>query len=166
MNTPIEKQNLVIKRVLDAPVEQAWKAWTESDYVQQWWGPTGFTCSVAGIDFRAGGTALVGMHSPEHGEYYSTWRFQKIVPLQRIEYIHNLADEAGNKVDPVIVGMPPDFPQDQRHVVVFKALNPQQTELTITEYDWTVGQMVELSEIGMNQCLDKMTALLTTGEQR
>ncbi len=32
------------------------------------------------------------------------------------------------------------------------------TELTVTEYDRPVGQMMEMSTLGMEQCLDKMTA--------
>jgi hypothetical protein len=30
--------------------------------------------------------------------------------------------------------------------------------MTVTEHDWPVGQMMELSKLGLNQCLDKMAA--------
>ena len=89
---------------------------------------------------------------------YSTWEYKKIVPMERIEYIHNLADKDGNKADPVKLGMPADFPQDLRNLVTFKDLGNGKTELTVTEYDWTVGQMMEMSKMGMEQCLDKMAA--------
>lgn len=125
----------------------------------QWWGPAGFTCPLARMDVREGGTSLVCMRSPEYGEHYSTWHYQQIVPMERIEYIHNLADKDGQKVEPGALGLPPDFPQDQRHVVILSALNDNQTEMTITEYDWTVGQMMEMSRMGMEQCLDKMAVL-------
>jgi hypothetical protein len=78
--------------------------------------------------------------------------------MQRNEYIHNLADKDGNPVDPVKMGMPPDFPRDQRHTVTFKDLGKGKTEMTVTEYDWTVGQMMEMSKLGLNQCLDKMAS--------
>ena len=84
--------------------------------------------------------------------------YTKIVPLERIEYIHNLADKDGQKVDPVQMGLPANFPQDQRHVVTFKALGANKTELTVTEYGWTAGHMMEMSQMGMEQCLDKMAA--------
>jgi hypothetical protein len=32
--------------------------------------------------------------------------------------------------------------------------------LTATEYGWTVGQMRDMSEAGMNQCLDKLAEVL------
>ena len=99
------------------------------------------------------------MSSPDFGDHYSTWQYREIVPLERITYIHNLADKEGNKVDLVVAGMPPDFPQDQRHLVTFKAVGDDKTELTVTEYNCTVGQMMELSRMGMEQCLDKMAAI-------
>jgi hypothetical protein len=28
----------------------------------------------------------------------------------------------------------------------------------VAEYNWTVGQMMEMSKVGLEQCLDKMAA--------
>ena len=159
MNATPKVRDLVITRIFDAPVEQLWKAWSDPEYVMQWWGPNGFTAPLAKIDFREGGTSLVCMSPPQFGDMYSTWHYQEIMPLQRIDYIHNLADKDGNKIDPTSVGMPPDFPQDQRNLVTFKDLGNGKTELTVTEYGWTEGQMREMSKMGMEQCLDKMAAL-------
>jgi uncharacterized protein YndB with AHSA1/START domain len=156
-----KKQELVVTRVFDAPVEQVWKAWSDAETVKQWWGPDGFTAPLARMDFRQGGTSLVCMSSPEFGDMYSTWEYVEIVPLRRIEFIHNLADKDGNKIDPTTVGMPPDFPVDQRNVITFRALGQDKTELTDTEYDWTEGQMMEMSRMGLEQCLDKMAAIFT-----
>lgn len=160
MSIPAEKTNLVITRVFDAPVERVWQAWTDAAAVKQWWGPTGFTAPVADLDVRVGGTSLVCMSHPEFGTNYSTWDYQEIVPLARLAFIHNLADEHGHKVDPVSLGMPSDFPVDQLQVITFKALSEGKTELTVIEHDWTVGQMMEMSKMGMEQCLDKMAAIL------
>ncbi len=162
MNTEAEKHDLVVTRTFDASVTQVWKAWTDSDTLKQWWGPEAFTCPVAEMDVRVGGISLVGMSSPDFGTHYSLWDYQAIEPLSRIEFIHNLADENGNKIDPVSVGMPADFPTDQRHVVEFKSLGEGRTEFTVTEFGWTVGQMMEMSKMGMNQCLDKLEKVLNT----
>lgn len=157
--TDISKRDLVVTRLFNAPLWLVWKAWSDPEDVMQWWGPEGFTSPLAQIDFREGATSLVCMSSPEYGDHYSIWRYEKIVPMQRIEYIHNLADKDGKKVDPVEVGMPADFPQDQRHTVTFKDVGNGQTELTVTEHDWTVGHMMDLSKLGLNQCLDKMATI-------
>jgi uncharacterized protein YndB with AHSA1/START domain len=156
------KQDLVIARVFNAPLERVWQAWTDPADVMQWWGPTGFSCPLAQIDLREGGTALLAMRPPKdfgNEDLYSTWTYQKIEPMRQIEYVHNLADAKGNKIDPTSINMPPDFPQDQPHSITFKVLGPNQTEVTVTEHDWPVGQMMQMSEMGMNQCLDKMATL-------
>ena len=159
MSTAAEKRDLVITHVFDAPLARVWQAWIDPADLKQWWGPDGFTAPIARIDFREGGSAFLCMSSPQFGDSYSTWDFTAIVPQARIEYIHNLVDQDGVKVDPVAMGMPSDFPQDMRHRVTFKALGDHQTEVTVTEYDWPVGQMMELSRMGMEQCLNKMAML-------
>jgi hypothetical protein len=55
--------------------------------------------------------------------------------------------------------MPPDFPKEIRTSVVFKAKG-NMTELTITEYDWPVGQMFVYSLAGMQQSIDKLAESL------
>jgi uncharacterized protein YndB with AHSA1/START domain len=125
-----------------------------------WWGPTGFTSPVARIDFREGGTSLVCMRSLESQDLYNTWTYRKIVPLQRIEFIQNFSDEDGKTVDPVEVGLPPDVPREVPHVVTFEARGDNKTEMTVTEYGYTSDQMVDLSRAGLEQCLDKMAAIL------
>jgi uncharacterized protein YndB with AHSA1/START domain len=161
-DTPAKpKQDLVITRTFEAPVADVWKAWTDATEVKKWWGPTGFTCPTAKMDVRAGGTTLVCMRAPKEmggKDMYSTWVYTKVVKHELLDYIHNLSDEHGKKVLPKDLGMPADFPIDQRHLVVFKEVSPGKTEITITEYGWTPGQMMQFSKIGMNQCLDKMAA--------
>ena len=166
MTTPkpgAKKRDLVVTRVFNAPVEMVWKAWTDPALVMRWWGPAYFTSPSAQIDFREGATSLVCMRAPkEFGgqDMYSTWAYEKIVPLQRIEFIQNLADKDGNRIEPEVIGMPPDFPPFVRTVVIFKPLGDQ-TEMTITDYavptpDPELGRNAEL---GLNQCMDKMAAI-------
>jgi hypothetical protein len=38
-------------------------------------------------------------------------------------------------------------------------LDQGKTELTVTEYDWPVGPLLEMSRMGLEQCLDKMAAI-------
>jgi hypothetical protein len=93
-------------------------------------------------------------------DIYSIWNYKKIVPMQRIEFIQNLADKAGNKIDPVRLGMPPDFPMDIPTVVTFKDLGNNKTEMTVTEYA-DMGQTTRFAQMGLEQSLDKMVAIFT-----
>lgn len=161
MNTERQKHDLVITRVFDAPIEKVWKAWSNADQVMRWWGPTGFTCPVAKMDFREGGRSLVCMRAPkEFGgqDMYSTWSYKKIVPMQEIEFIQDFADENGNQIAPTTLGLPLDMPQEVRSVIAFKSISSNQTEITVTEYGYTSEQIFDLSKAGMEQCLDKMAA--------
>jgi uncharacterized protein YndB with AHSA1/START domain len=162
----VTKKDLVVRRVFDAPVELVWKVWTDPELVMRWWGPDRFTCPSAKIDFREGGTSVVCMRAPkEFGgqDMYSSWAYKKIVPMKLNEFIQNIADQDGHPVDPVKMGLPPEFPKDMRTVVTFKELGSGRTEMTVTEYDWTVSPMRGFAEAGLNQSLDKMVAIFVKG---
>lgn len=162
--SPSHRRDLSITRIFEAPIDLVWEVWVDPKLVMRWWGPKSFTAPSARIDFRVGGISLLCMRAPaEFGgqDFYSTWEYKKIIPLERIEYIHNLADQNGEPVDPVKMGLPPDFPKDTRNVVTFKDLGNDQTEMTITEYDLpgpdtTMGKNAEM---GLIQSLDKMAKI-------
>ena len=92
-------------------------------------------------------------------DLYNTWTYQNIVPMQQFEFIQNFADRDGNTIDPALHGLPPDAPQEVRTLVTFKALGSDKTEMTVTEFAWTVGPIMELSAAGLEQCLDKMARI-------
>ena len=158
-----EKRNVVITRLIDAPVERVWKAWTEPEQVMRWWGPTGFTSPSCKIDFREGGKFLFCMRAPKEfqggKDFYTAGVYKKIVPLKLIEFTQSLADKDGNRIDPITMGMPADFPNEIPSALAFKRVG-NKTELTATEYDWTAGQMADMSESGLKECLDKLAELL------
>jgi uncharacterized protein YndB with AHSA1/START domain len=49
------ESEILITRVVDAPRDLVFKAWTEPERVKRWWGPNGFTTPVCTIDLRPGG---------------------------------------------------------------------------------------------------------------
>lgn len=100
------EKKLAVSRIFNAPVEEVWKMWTEPAYVMQWWGPDRFTCPFARIDFKEGHTSLVSMKAPDEfgGQiHYNIWNYTRIVHLQSIEFVMNLADKDGNKQRPAAV---------------------------------------------------------------
>ena len=165
-NSSMKTHDLVVSRVFNAPVELVWKAWTDPEYVMRWWGPDHFTSPSAKMDLHVGGTSLVCMRAPkEFGgmDMYSTWVYQEIVPMERIEFIQNLADEKGNLLDPAKLGLPPEFPRDTRTVVTFKDLGNNKTEMTVTEYNMPAAdtEMGRNAELGLNQSMDKMVTIFS-----
>ncbi len=158
----VQKEDLVITRIIDAPIEMVWKAWTDPEQVQRWWGPKDYISPVCKIDLREGGRYIFCMRAPkEQGgqDMYTSGVYTKIVPLKRLEFTQSLSDKDGNKINPMQVGMPPDFPEEVRTAILFKARG-EMTELIITEYDWPVSQMSVYSYAGMHQSMDKLSVIL------
>jgi uncharacterized protein YndB with AHSA1/START domain len=149
---------IVVKRIIDAPIERVWQAWTDPQAVMRWWGPQSYTSPSCEIDLRIGGKFVFCMKAPpEQGgqDSYVSGVYSQIVPMERLEFTQSLADKDGNEIDPVQLGMPPDFPKKIRMVVVFKTRRDM-TELTVTEYDWPPSQMYVYSIAGMHQSIDKL----------
>jgi len=162
-NVNVKKEDIVVTRIIDAPVEMVWKAWTEPEHVMKWWGPKYYTSPSCKIDLREGGKYIFAMRAPaDQGgqDAYTAGVYKKIVPMEYLEFTQGLSDKDGNPVDPAQVGMPPDFPKEVRTTIVFKAIRGDMTELTITEYDWTVSQMAVYSLAGMHQSIDKLAESL------
>jgi uncharacterized protein YndB with AHSA1/START domain len=156
-------KNVVVTRVFAAPVEAVWNAWVEPEMVKQWWGPAGFTAPVAEMDFREGGSSLVCMRAPaEYGgqDMYNTWSYQRIVPMEQIEFVQHFADKDGTRIDPSSLGLPPGIPAAVRHLITLRDAGGNTTEMTVTEFDYPTDEIVAISTAGMEQCLDKMAAAL------
>jgi hypothetical protein len=54
--------------------------------------------------------------------------------------------------------MPPGVPRDVRHLITFKTLGDNKTEMSVTEFGYTSEDAVALSKAGLEECLDKMAA--------
>jgi len=160
--TNVKKESLIVTRIIDAPLELVWKAWTEPAQVMRWWGPQYYTSPSCKIDLRVGGKYVFAMQAPaDQGSQisYTAGIYKRIVPMELLEFTQGLSDENGNRIDPQQAGMPPDFPKELHTVVTFKAKG-EMTELTITEAGWMMGQMYVYALAGTQQQTDKLSAVV------
>ncbi|WP_220392794.1 SRPBCC family protein [Chitinophaga lutea] len=161
MTTDTSKtRDLIVTRTFDAPLEEVWKAWSDSGYVKQWWGPKVFTCPVAKMDFREGGASLVCMRTPDGHDLYNTWNYHKIVPMELIEFVMRFSDADGQAVDPAKMGLPAELAAGVRHKITFRPVDGK-TEMTVTEFGYTNDQTYEMSKAGLEECLDKMALIFS-----
>ena len=151
--------DLVITRVFAAPRELVWKAWTEPERFQRWWGPKHFTCPVCQIDLRVGGRFLVAMRSPEGQDAWTTGTYHEIVAPQRLIYSDAFADAEGNVVPATHYGMPGDWPLEMLVTVTFDDVDGQ-TRLTLRHAGYPMGPMSELAHAGWNESFDKLAESL------
>lgn len=49
------EREIVVARVIDAPRERVFEAFTEVRHLSAWWGPNGFTTTTQAFEFRVGG---------------------------------------------------------------------------------------------------------------
>jgi uncharacterized protein YndB with AHSA1/START domain len=154
---------LAVTRDIDAPPDVAWRAWSDPDRIRQWWGPAGFTCPRADVDFRVGGTTLVTMQAPpEYGGFSMSnrWTYGAITEPTRIEFVSEFADAEGRPIEPAEAGIPPGVPARVPHVVELTALPDGRTRVTVTETGYTSDEARDMSRSGQEQVMDKMQTLL------
>ena len=84
----IQNRELVFQRLLDAPRELVWEAWTNSEYLAQWWGPNGFTLTTQNMDVTPGGIWRFIMHGPDGRDYPNKIQFLEVKKPERLVYRH------------------------------------------------------------------------------
>jgi uncharacterized protein YndB with AHSA1/START domain len=158
--TEPEGQMIVITRVLEAPRELVWKAWTVCERLMRWWGPKDFTTPFCAIDLRVGGLYRNSMRSPEGKDYWSTGVYREIVPLKRIVCTDSFADEEGNIVPATHYGMSADFPLEMLVTVTFEEMDGK-TKLTLRHALGSApASERDLCQQGWNESLDKLSGEL------
>ena len=81
-------REIVTTRVLNAPRELVFKAWTDPDQLVHWWGPKGFTNTFHEFDMRPGGIWRFVMHGPDGVDYQNKSVFVEVVNPERIVFDH------------------------------------------------------------------------------
>ncbi len=79
---------IVTTRVINAPKELVFDAFTDPKHLAHWWGPNGFTTTTKSFSFREGGEWILIMHGPDGRDYDNRIAYKKIERPDRIEYAH------------------------------------------------------------------------------
>ncbi|RWP63939.1 SRPBCC family protein [Mesorhizobium sp.] len=81
---PSSDRELVLARIIDAPLENVYRCWTEPKLVTQWFAPKPWTTPRAEMDVRTGGSSLVVMAGPDGNEFPNPGVFLEVVPGKKI----------------------------------------------------------------------------------
>ncbi|MDY0909207.1 SRPBCC domain-containing protein [Microbacterium sp. CFBP9034] len=156
-----------VAREFDAPIERVWQAWTTPADLRAWWGPQGFTCPRADADVRVGGAIIVTMKAPAEwggSEHHSRWDITDAVAPTLLRYVHRFCDADGGAITAAEAGIPPGVPDEGHHEVLLTDLGDGRTLLEMTEHGYLTVEARDLSAGGLDQCLDKMAALVQRAE--
>lgn len=140
-----------LSRLLEAPVDAVWSAWTDLEQVSQWWGPRGFTITTHSKDLRPGGTWDYTMHGPDGVDYPNTTTYHEVIPGKKLVYDHGASHDR-----------PPLF----RVTVAFTPLGERtQMDLTMTlatpEAAEEIGKFIK--KAGGNATWDRLSEHLVKG---
>lgn len=83
--------DLSVSRIIRAPREAVWSAWTDPTKFSQWWVPAPARCEVRAMDLLPGG-AFETWISEDGGAFgpHITGCFLEVVPMQRIVWTNAL----------------------------------------------------------------------------
>ncbi|WP_186294099.1 SRPBCC family protein [Bradyrhizobium guangdongense] len=141
-------REVVLSRVIDAPRDLVFEAWTDPKHLPQWFGPAGFKIVTKEIDVCVGGHWRFDMIAPDGTLYPNRMQFRRIETPRLIEIDH------GSDKD--------DDPGMFRTTVTFDSQSDGKTVLTLRQLHPTAAQREAVIGFGAveygNQTLDKLAA--------
>jgi uncharacterized protein YndB with AHSA1/START domain len=140
---------LTLSRLIRAPREQVFAAWTDPELLVQWWGPGPITCPEAHIDLREGGDYRIANLHPDGSTTWISGTFSTVRVPEELVYTWTAN---------ILTG-PPTL------VRVRFLEHDEGTELVLVHERFAVEQVREMHLEGWQGCLDKL-ALFMTGRRR
>ncbi|MBR0828702.1 SRPBCC family protein [Bradyrhizobium manausense] len=139
-------REVVLSRVIDAPRDLVFEAWTDPKHLPHWFGPAGFKIETKEIDVRVGGCWRFDMIAPDGTLYPNRMQFRRIEKPRLIEIDH------GSDKD--------DDPGMFRTTITFDSQSDGKTVLTLRQLHPTAAQREAVIGFGAveygNQTLDKL----------
>ena len=116
------EREIVLCRVIDAPRERVFAAWTDPDQITKWYGPAGFTCDTKDCDIRPGGRWLFTFTGPDGTVWPNRIDYLTIDPPRLIEMTHG----SGQDDDPISfhVTITFDAQSNGKTVLTMRQLHP------------------------------------------
>jgi len=145
-------RELMLTRIIDAPREKVYRAWTEPELLKQWFAPLPWTTSAAEVDVRPGGSSLIVMRSPEGQEFPNRGVYLEVVENQRL-VVTDAYTEAWE-------------PSERPFMTVVLTFEDEggKTRYTARVRHWTVADREEHEKMGFyqgwGQCIDQLAALV------
>ena len=137
---------LSLSRIIRAPREKVFAAWTEPELLRQWWGPQRVSCPEAHVDLREGGTYRLANLEVDGSITWISGRFERVRPPEELAYTWEVSI----------------LPGEATLVRVMFLAHPNGTELRLTHERFAVEAVRDMHVEGWGECIDKLEALLAT----
>lgn len=163
MNNPTQvikdfkEKSVLVTRELNAPVEMVWRAFTEKELLDQWWGPDPWRAETKYLDFSVGGYWLYAMVGPEGERHWGKMNYISIEVHKNFFLQDIFCDEDGNQIPemPVSDGSIVFTITEAGTKVEFKMIFPSEEHLQ---------KIVEMGfEQGITICFEQLDKLVAKG---
>jgi uncharacterized protein YndB with AHSA1/START domain len=149
---PTTGERVIVRRVIAAARERVFRNWTEPDLLKRWWGPGGFTCPVAEVDLRPGGTyRLVMLPAGGAPEMSVTGTYREIDPPARLVYTWRWGSGPAASDHESIV------------TVEFMHVEDERTEVIVTHDRFPAGHDTSPYRSGWEEGLEKLDVAIRKG---
>lgn len=88
MNTSTADREITITRLLDAPRELVFEAWTKPEHISRWWGPNGFSATTKEMTVKPGSRWLFTLNGPDNMSFPSRIQYIEVVKPEKLVYEH------------------------------------------------------------------------------
>lgn len=121
---PLDRE-IVLTRLIDAPRDLVFAAWSDPEQIQAWFGPEGMTIETREIDLRPGGVWRFDMVAGGGVRYTNRMRFLRMEAPALIEVEHG----SDMDDDPERFGMLVSFDEqsDGKTVLTLRQMHPSKT---------------------------------------
>ena len=98
LNFTVDKVNkkIMVERDFAAPKPKVWAAWTQSEKLDQWWGPKPWKAETKVFEFSEGGSWLYAMVGPNGEKQWAIEKYISINPEKSFAMEDSFSDENGN----------------------------------------------------------------------
>ncbi len=79
-------RELRLTRLIDAPREAVYRAWTDPELLKRWFAPLPWTTPEAELDVRPGGANRIVMRSPEGQDMPNTGAYLEVAPNRKLVF--------------------------------------------------------------------------------
>ncbi len=138
--TRTEGRDLVLTRIIDAPPEKVFKAWTDPAIITQWFTPPPWTTPHAELDLRAGGSSLIVMRGPDGSEKEMRGVYLEVVENQRLVFTNAYTSAWEPSEKPFMTV-----------ILTFEDLGDGRTNYTALVRHWTIADREEHEKRGFHQ---------------
>lgn len=99
-----------IEETFNAKIEKVFQAWTDPEKLMKWYAPDGCTILFKEINIQTGGKFHSCISNPQYGDCWCIGEYKEVVPNTKLVFTMVNADENGNPINPVDIGMDSDWP--------------------------------------------------------